>query len=80
LVLQCGWRVSHCAPQIHSTAADRDPFLLPITALLSGWGMLTVYRLNSAFGLRQTVWLAFLCGTGVAGAAAAGPARYLAPL
>lgn len=38
---------------------DRDPFLLPITALLSGWGMLTVYRLNSAFGLRQTVWLAF---------------------
>lgn len=38
---------------------DRDPFLLPITALLSGWGMLTVFRLNSAFGLRQTVWLAF---------------------
>ncbi len=41
---------------------DRDPFLLPIAALLSGWGILTVYRLNSAFGLRQTVWLAFCVG------------------
>ena len=37
----------------------RDPFLLPITALLSGWGLMTIWRLDPEFGLRQTVWLAF---------------------
>jgi cell division protein FtsW (lipid II flippase) len=36
---------------------DRDPFLLPAAALLSGWGMLTVWRLFPEFGLRQAVWL-----------------------
>jgi cell division protein FtsW (lipid II flippase) len=36
----------------------RDPYLLPITALLSGWGLLVIYRLSAHFGLRQTVWLA----------------------
>ena len=36
---------------------DRDPLLLPLAALLSGWGLLTVWRLNSAFGIRQTIWL-----------------------
>ncbi len=35
----------------------RDPFLLPITALLSGWGLMTIWRLDPAFGLRQTIWL-----------------------
>lgn len=37
----------------------RDPYLLPITALLSGWGLMTIWRLEPAFGLRQTIWLAF---------------------
>jgi cell division protein FtsW (lipid II flippase) len=37
---------------------DRDPYLLPIAALLSGWGLLTVWRLLPDFGLRQTAWLA----------------------
>ena len=41
---------------------ERDPYLLPIAAFLSGWGMLTVFRLNAAFGLRQSVWLAFSLG------------------
>jgi len=27
--------------------------LLPLAALLSGWGLLTIWRLNSAFGIRQ---------------------------
>jgi cell division protein FtsW (lipid II flippase) len=36
----------------------RDPFLLPICALLAGWGLLTIWRLDPSFGLRQTVWLA----------------------
>ena len=40
---------------------DADPYLLPITALLTGWGILTIYRLVPSFGLRQTVWL-LVCG------------------
>jgi len=34
-----------------------DPFLLPIFALLSGLGMLTIWRLLPDFGLRQSVWI-----------------------
>ena len=37
--------------------ASADPFLLPITALLSGWGLITIWRLNSSFGMRQSIWL-----------------------
>ena len=36
---------------------DRDPFLLPLAALLSGWGLLTIWRLDSTFGIRQSIWL-----------------------
>ena len=36
---------------------DADPYLLPIAALLTGWGILTIYRLVPGFGLRQTMWL-----------------------
>ncbi len=36
---------------------DRDPYLLPSALFLSGWGMLTVWRLDSGFGLRQALWL-----------------------
>jgi cell division protein FtsW (lipid II flippase) len=36
---------------------DHDPFLLPVAALLSGWGLLTVWRLDSTLGLRQAAWL-----------------------
>lgn len=35
-----------------------DPYLVSISALLSGWGLLTIWRLFPAFGLRQTIWLA----------------------
>src|SRR4030067_671865 len=38
--------------------SHRDPYLLPIAALLSGWGLMTVWRLLPDFGLRQTAWLA----------------------
>lgn len=37
---------------------DRDPYLLPVAALLSGWGMMTIWRLFPDFGLRQTMWFA----------------------
>jgi cell division protein FtsW (lipid II flippase) len=36
---------------------ERDPYLLPIAALLTGWGTLTVWRIFPSFGLRQTLWL-----------------------
>ena len=35
---------------------DRDPYLLPLASLLSGWGILTIWRLDSGFGLRQAIW------------------------
>ncbi|MBI3360309.1 MAG: FtsW/RodA/SpoVE family cell cycle protein [Chloroflexi bacterium] len=35
----------------------RDPLLLPIVLLISGWGIALVWRLAPAFGLRQTLWL-----------------------
>ena len=34
----------------------RDPFLLPIVFLLTGWGLLAVWRVSPEFGARQTVW------------------------
>ena len=35
---------------------DADPFLFPAAALLSGWGMFSIWRLDASFGLRQTLW------------------------
>jgi len=35
-----------------------DPFLIPLVGLLAGWGLLSIWRINSQFGLRQTIWLA----------------------
>jgi len=42
---------------------DRDPYLLPIAALLSGWGLLTIWRLSGDFGWRQTLWLVVVLTT-----------------
>ena len=41
---------------------NRDPLLVPLAALLSGWGLLTIWRLTTYFGLRQTLWIVF-CAT-----------------
>ena len=35
----------------------RDPYLLPAAALLTGWGLLTIWRLDAAVGLRQSLWM-----------------------
>ncbi len=43
--------------QLSHRLPERDPFLFPVTALLTGWGMLTIWRLSNGLGLRQTVWL-----------------------
>lgn len=36
---------------------EHDPYLFPAAALLSGWGLLTVWRLDESFGIRQSIWL-----------------------
>ena len=36
---------------------ERDPYILPAAALLTGWGLLTIWRLDASFGIRQTIWL-----------------------
>ena len=41
---------------------ERDPYLLPIGALLTGWGMLTIWRLTPEFGIRQTLWMVATVG------------------
>ncbi|MBN2118097.1 MAG: FtsW/RodA/SpoVE family cell cycle protein [Anaerolineales bacterium] len=42
---------------ISSRLPDVDPYLFPAAALLSGWGILTVWRLDAGFGARQALWL-----------------------
>ncbi len=37
---------------------EHDPYLLPIVYLLSGFGLVVIWRLTPPFGLRQTAWLA----------------------
>lgn len=34
-----------------------DPILFPLVLFLSGWGLVLIWRLAPAFGLRQTAWL-----------------------
>lgn len=41
---------------------NRDPFLVPLVALLSGWGLMTIWRLLPYFGVRQAIWLALSVG------------------
>jgi cell division protein FtsW (lipid II flippase) len=41
---------------------EHDPYLLPIAALLTGWGLLTIWRLTPEFGLRQTLWMIVTVG------------------
>lgn len=45
--------------RIHSRERlpGRDPLLFPAAMLLSGWGVLTIWRLYPSLGLRQTAWL-----------------------
>ncbi|HOH19831.1 MAG TPA: FtsW/RodA/SpoVE family cell cycle protein [Anaerolineaceae bacterium] len=43
--------------QLRRSIPARDPILLPIFALLTGWGLMTIWRLSVSMGLRQTIWL-----------------------
>ncbi|HCK66725.1 MAG TPA: hypothetical protein DHW49_10720 [Anaerolineae bacterium] len=37
-------------------APESDAYIFPAAALLSGWGMLTIWRLDEYFGIRQIIW------------------------
>jgi len=39
----------------------RDPLILPVVLLLSGWGLTLVARLAPAFATRQAIWLGIAC-------------------
>jgi cell division protein FtsW (lipid II flippase) len=56
---------------------DRDPYLLPLAGMLSGWGLLTIWRLYPEFGARQTVWLALAALLLVAGLRLPGTLSFL---
>ena len=45
----------HCSIKTH--LQDADPFIFVIAQLMAGWGLITIWRLNPFFGLRQTLWL-----------------------
>ena len=55
----------------------RDPYLLPLGAILAGWGMLTIWRQLPEFGLRQAVWLLVGAGLLIAGMSLPGDLAFL---
>ena len=46
---------------------DADPYLFPAAALISGWGVLTIWRLDPSFGARQALWLGVSIAVLIAG-------------
>lgn len=46
---------------------SRDPYLLPVAAMITGWGLMTVWRVAPTFGLRQSLWLAVIGALALAG-------------
>ncbi len=42
---------------LHLRLPQADPWIVPVVALLTGWGLLLQARLAPAFLLRQTLWL-----------------------
>ena len=43
--------------QLVEALPNHDRLLIPLAALLSGWGLLTIWRLTTRFGLRQSLWV-----------------------
>lgn len=40
----------------------RDPYFLPLAAILTGWGLLTIARLFPDFGYKQMAWMVIALG------------------
>ncbi len=63
IALVAGWSASWGSSYLvlHKTRPEADPFILPVVALLTGWGLLIIARLAPGFLLRQILWLAISC-------------------
>ncbi len=48
---------SYLSRQEEKLLPDADPYLLPTASLLTGLGMLSIWRLLPNFGMRQAVWV-----------------------
>ena len=44
------------------SSSQQDVYLVPLMALLTGLGLLTIWRLTPYYGMRQTIWLALALG------------------
>ena len=55
-ILAWGGFVLHIHERINKYLPDADQFLFPIATLLSGWGILSIWRLEPDFGVRQALW------------------------
>jgi len=44
--------------QLRKKLPDSDPYLFPLAALLVGLGIFSIWRIDSAFGMRQVLWFA----------------------
>ena len=66
------WAISFAVAHalLNRLLPERDPLFLPITALLSGWGLVEIARLAPPFLIRQTIWLP-ICLAALAAVAAA---------
>jgi len=38
---------------------NRDPYIIPIVFILTGIGLMTIFRLSTSFGWRQLIWFSF---------------------
>ena len=54
--------VSRADYDISRKLPDADPYLFPAAALISGWGILTIWRLEPTFGIRQAIWFGVSVG------------------
>jgi len=62
-----GLSVARAHYDISRKLPDADPYLFPAAAFISGWGLLTIWRLDPNFGLRQMVWFVISCTVLIAG-------------
>ncbi len=63
LILVAGWCTAWGGSfwVLRSRLPQADPFILPVVALLSGWGLLMLARLAPSALLRQVLWLQISC-------------------
>ncbi len=79
LAVGLGWAIAWggSARLLSSRRAEFDRILLPLVALLTGWGLLMQARLAPAMLYRQVLWLLIGCGVMCAAALTPGLARLL---